>query len=124
MKPLFLAEIGINHQGSLSKAFRMIRLAKDAGAHIAKFQHYNALDVLGREHPALDYATSCQFTRKEHEKLAKYCEEVGLEYLISVFDIKDIAWAASLCKRMKVATRMNRNLEFLHYIESTKLPVI
>lgn len=124
MKPLFIAELGINHHGNLSKAFRMVKLAKDAGAHVAKFQHYSPMDVLGREHPALDYATQCQFSRNDHEKLAQYCREIGIEYCVSVFDIKDIAWAASLCKRMKVASRMNRNLEFLAYIDRTKLPVI
>lgn len=108
----------------MSKAFRMVKLAKDAGATIAKFQHYSPIDVLGEAHPAIDYAVKCQFARKEHEKLAAYCEEIGLEYLVSVFDTKDIQWAASLCKRMKVASRMNQNLEFLSYIDKTKLPVI
>lgn len=124
MNPLFISELGLNHGGNLSKAFRMVELSKKAGAHIAKFQHYDALDVLGREHPALDYATSCQFTREEHEKLARHCESIGIEYLVSVFDVKDIPWADSLCKRHKVASRMNQNLEFLAHIDRCKKPVI
>ena len=124
MQSIFISELGLNHGGSLSKAFRMIDLSKTAGATICKFQHYDALDVLGKDHPALDYAASCQFTRQEHEALKKHCDKIGIEYLVSVFDIKDIEWAASLCKRMKVASRMNQNLEFLSYIDRTKLPVI
>lgn len=124
MEPVFIAEIGLNHGGSLSKAFRMVYLAKLSGATVAKFQHYSPIDVLGIDHPALDYVVKCQFKRQDHERLAQYCNTIGIEYLVSVFDIKDIQWAASLCKRMKVASRKNQDLEFLSYIDKTKLPVI
>lgn len=124
MQPLFIAEIGLNHQGSLSKAFRMIKLSKEAGAQIAKFQYYDPVKLLGASYPDLDYIIHCQFKERDHERLAAYCKEIGMEYLVSVFEVGDIPFAASLCKRMKVATRMNRNLEFLSYIEKTKLPVI
>ncbi len=103
---------------------RMIDLCKQAGAHIAKFQYYSPVDVLGADHPALDYAISCQFTKDEHVALKRHCDSVGIEYMVSVFSVKDIEWASGLCKRMKVASRMNRNLEFLAYIDRTKLPVI
>ena len=124
MEPLFLAEIGINHHGNLSKAFRMVELAKKAGADITKFQYYSPLDVLGKDNPVLDYAIQCQFTKKEHEQIALFCNKIGMEYLVSVFDVRDIAWADSLCKRHKVASRMNTNLEFLAYIDKCKKPTI
>lgn len=124
MKPVFIAEIGLNHGGSLSKAFRMIDLCKQAGADIVKFQYYSPVEVLGHDHPALDYAARCQFSQKDHERLKKHCDEIGVEYMVSVFNVRDVEWAASLCKRMKIASRMNENLEFLSYVERTKLPVI
>ncbi len=124
MQPLFIAEIGLNHQGNLNKAFRMVDSAKAAGAHIAKFQFYSPIDVLGRENPALDYAISCQLTRSEHEKLRDHCHRVGIEYLVSIFDLHDILWADSLCKRHKIASRMNQNQEFIAKIEELKKPVI
>lgn len=124
MQPLFIAEIGLNHHGSLSKAFRMVKLAKNAGAHIAKFQYYDPVRLLGANYPNLDYIIHSQFNKQKHQKLVDYCREIDIEYLVSVFDIKDIEWAASLCKRMKVASRMNCNLEFLSYIDRTKKPVI
>ena len=37
-KPKIIAEIGCNHKGKLDTAFELIRLAKDCGADIAKFQ--------------------------------------------------------------------------------------
>ena len=36
----FIAEIGVNHEGSLEKAFELVDLAASAGAHAAKFQTY------------------------------------------------------------------------------------
>lgn len=102
----------------------MTKLAKEAGANIVKFQYYDPVDVLGKDHPALDYVLSCRLKQKDHEKLALYCQDLGVEYLVSAFDVKDIPWAASLCKRMKIASRMNQNLEFIAHVERTKLPVI
>jgi N,N'-diacetyllegionaminate synthase len=124
MKPVFIAEIGINHGGSMSKAARMITMAKEAGADIAKFQFYSPIDVLGLDHPALDEAIECQFKRDEHERLKDHCDRLNIEYCVSIFDTRDILWADSLVKRHKIATRMNLNLEFLAHIERTKKPVI
>ena len=99
-------------------------LCKEAGADIVKFQHYSPIDVLGLDHPALDEAIQCQFTKKEHEILAHHATLLDVEYLVSVFSVNDITWADGLVKRHKVASRMNRNLEFLAKMEQTKKPVI
>lgn len=124
MKSLFIAEIGVNHHGDYDKALRMIDRSAQAGAHIVKFQYYNPDRVLGRQHPSYEYAKQCQFTKTQHESLKKYCDWLGIEYCVSVFTPEDVTWAASLCNRMKVASRMNKNQEFLAKIDGTKLPVI
>jgi sialic acid synthase SpsE len=63
----------------------MIDAASKAGATIVKFQYYDALKLLGADSPYLQYATSCQFTKQQHEDIRKYCHTVGMEYLVSVF---------------------------------------
>ncbi len=122
-KCTFIAEIGINHHGNMEKAFRMIDSAKRCGADYAKFQYYDVAKVLGKKHPAYKYALQCFFTKQEHETLKTYCDSIGIDYLVSVFDVKDVAWAASLCTAMKIATRMNQNQEFIEAVAKTKLPV-
>jgi sialic acid synthase SpsE len=124
MKVDIIAEIGINHDGSFDKALHMIDEVAATGVRIVKFQHYDALRLLGPDSPYLAYATKCQFTKEEHERLKEYCDMVGVEYLVSVFDVDDVAWADKLCKRHKVASRMNQNYEFLKAVLATGKEVI
>lgn len=124
MKIDIIAEIGINHDGSFEKAIRMINEVWKTGVKIVKFQHYDALKLLGPDSPYLSYASSCQFTKQQHEELKSYCDNIGMEYLVSVFDIADVAWADSLCKRHKVASRMNQNEEFKQALLDTGKEVI
>lgn len=123
-KVTVIAEIGINHNGDLARALQMVDAAKLAGVSIVKFQHYDALKLLGAANPYLDYATLCQFTKSEHETVKAYCDSVGMEYLVSVFDVNDIPWADTLCKRHKVASRMNQDKVFIETLRATGKEVI
>ncbi len=124
MKVDIIAELGINHNGSYEKALRMIDAVKDTSVNIVKFQHYEPLKLLGANSPYLTYATKCQFTKEQHERLQEYCTFLGLEYMVSVFDIKDIPWADLLCKRHKVASRMNQDPKFFPALLQTGKEVI
>lgn len=118
-KVTIIGELGINHDGSYEKAVRMLGALKETGVKIAKFQHYDALKLLGPASPYLGYAAKCQFTKAQHEDLKRYCDALGLEFLVSVFDIADIPWADKLCKRHKVASRMNQDKAFIEALLKT-----
>lgn len=47
--PYFIADIGANHDGSLERAYRLIELAKEAGADAAKFQNFTASKIVSKE---------------------------------------------------------------------------
>ena len=47
-KPYFIADIAANHDGSLERAFKLIELAKEAGADVAKFQNFKAKSIVSR----------------------------------------------------------------------------
>lgn len=119
-----IAELGINHDGDFEKAVHMIDEVAATGVKIVKFQHYDPLTLLGPDSPYLDYASKCQFTKDQHWQLKQFCDKAGLEYLVSVFDIADIPWANSLCKRHKVASRMNQNPDFIKALRDTGKEVI
>jgi N,N'-diacetyllegionaminate synthase len=124
MKPFIIAEAGINHNGLLTDAYRLIDAAKDSGADVVKFQYYDPVKLLGKDSPYLGYATQCMFTRSEQEHLKRRCELAGIAYAISVFDKADVKWAAELSSFMKIASRMNTDAEFIQEVVKTGKPVI
>lgn len=124
MRVDIICEVGINHDGSFEKAVSMIIAAAKTGVKIVKFQHYDALKLLGKDSPYLEYATKCQFTKRQHEELKQFCDDIGMEYLVSTFDVQDVLWADSLSKRHKVASRMNQNQEFIAALLNTNKEVI
>lgn len=117
----WLAELGINAHGNPEKMLRMINKSVEAGATYIKGQYYDPVKVLGRNHPDFAYATQCQFSKSQHETFAKYAKSLGGQYFVSVFDVKDVAWAGQFGV-MKVASRMNQNQEFLSKVNALHLP--
>ena len=70
-KPYIIAEIGVNHEGSLDQAKRLIDLAKKGGADAAKFQSYKADTLTSRNSPAY-WDTTKEPTKSQHELFQKY----------------------------------------------------
>lgn len=114
-----IAEIGVNHLGSMDKALRMVKKAAEAGATAVKFQKYNPVKVLGKDSPYLKDAH--QLSWKELTDLSIYARRLGLKFGCSVFCVEDIAIVAPISDYMKIATRMNKNQEFIARVAQTKL---
>ena len=70
-KPYIIAEIGVNHEGSIEQAKNLILLAKEGGADAAKFQTYKA-DTLASKHSPSYWDTTKEKTRSQHELFKKY----------------------------------------------------
>ena len=70
-KPYIIAEIGVNHEGSLDKAKDLIDLAKEGGADAAKFQSYKA-ETLASKHSPAYWDTTKEPTQSQHELFKKY----------------------------------------------------
>ena len=113
---IVIAEIGINHNGSLQLAHELIRQARIAGADIAKFQFYDPHKIFGPagSHPnaeALAQALTVQFDFDEATQLKAWCDEEGIEFMASVFDLERFEWTRSLgVRRHKIASRAAQNL--------------
>lgn len=98
-KTLIIAEIGVNHNGSLEIAKKLILGAKKSGADFVKFQLFDVNSLVTRFSPTADYQkkntklkNQIQILKKLHLnfekmlKLKKYSEKVGINFLVSVFD--------------------------------------
>jgi sialic acid synthase SpsE len=91
--PLVIAEIGINHEGSLEKAIRMVDDAKAAGCECVKFQYHVIEDemipndvVPGNAKESIwDIMKRCALSREEESELKTYVEKSGLIYLSTPF---------------------------------------
>lgn len=122
---IIIAEIGINHNGSLSLAHELIRQAKQSGANIAKFQFYDPAKIFGPNgsHPneeAHRHALSVQFGFEEARRLKRWCDEEDIEFMASAFDQERFEWMEELgVKRHKIASRTVQEADFCRKILAT-----
>lgn len=122
---VIIAEIGINHNGSLDVAHELIRQARISGADIAKFQFYDPRKIFGPEgsYPdaeAFKQALTVEFGFEDARQLKTWCDEEGIEFSASVFDIERFEWTVELdVARHKIASRSVENRELCERILGT-----
>ena len=102
-KPIYIiAEIGINHNGDLSIAKKLIDIAKVAGCDVVKFQKRNP-DVCVPEHQKsvmrdtpwgrmtyLDYKYKVEFGKKEYDEIDQYCKNCDIKWTASPWDLDSL----------------------------------
>lgn len=129
--PYLIAEIGCNHMGQLEIAKELITLAKSNGANVAKFQKRNNVELLSNNqynsphpNPSNSYGNTygehrefLEFSLDQHKELKSYCEEIGIEYATSVWDLTSAREVISLNPRfIKVPSACNNNEELLEVL--------
>ena len=121
-----VAEIGQNHNGDLNLAFELIHTAKECGADVAKFQLYDARALFPkRNNEWYEYNCKTELSREQFSLLAKECKMVGIEFLVSVFDVERVSWAEEVgVRRYKVASRSINDKELLQAVTRTGKPMI
>ncbi|MBN2057345.1 MAG: N-acetylneuraminate synthase family protein [Candidatus Saganbacteria bacterium] len=136
----FIADIAANHDGDLDRAFRLIDLAKKAGADAAKFQNFQAAKIVSRKgFDSLGSKLSHQSKWKKSvfetyqdasipfdwtEKLKKKCDEVGIDYFTSPYDFESVDRVDPYLDVYKVGSGDITWLEILDYIARKGKPVI
>jgi len=103
---IIIAEIGVNHNGSINIAKELVSLASKAGADVVKFQTFKAENLVTKNAPKADYQireTGAEKTQFEmlkalelstdaHHVLIKYCEEHGVSFLSTPFDLESFCF--------------------------------
>ena len=128
-KPYIIAEIGVNHEGSLKKAKELIILAKEGGADAVKFQTYKAEKLASKNSPAYwdtkKEKTKSQFQlfkkydnfdEEDYINLYNYSKDQDIDFLSTPFDLDSIDFLDSLVPFYKVASADINNLPFLRKI--------
>jgi N-acetylneuraminate synthase/N,N'-diacetyllegionaminate synthase len=127
LKTEIIAEIGQNHNGDMRVAEELIDAAKAAGADVAKFQVYDARALFPPkpQNPWFDYNCTTELGKSDVLRLAERCEEVGIEFMASVFDVERIAWLEEAgVRRYKIASRSINDGELIAAVAATGKPMI
>ena len=129
MKNVFvIAEVGINHNGDLELAKRLILEAKNSGCDAVKFQKRTVEDVYTpedldrpRESPwgttNRQQKLGLEFGKEQYDEIDAYCKELGIEWFASAWDLKSQTFLEQYdCKYNKVASPMLTVLPLLEQI--------
>lgn len=134
-KPLVIAEIGINHEGSLKTAFDMVDAAHQAGAEVIKHQTHVVEDEMSKEAKKVipgntdvsiyDVMARCALNEEDEIKLKEYVESKGMIFISTPFSRA----AADRLKKMgvqayKIGSGECNNYPLIEHIASFKKPII
>ncbi|GBH35185.1 hypothetical protein NZNM25_19760 [Nitrosopumilus zosterae] len=133
--PVFvIAEAGINHNGSLLIAKKLVDMAKKAGADCIKFQTHITEEEMTKtkilpgkisKKPLWDIIKSCELNVDEEKKLNEYCKKRKIIFLSTPFSIPAIDRLEKIkMPAYKIGSGELTNLPFLKAIAQTKKPVI
>jgi N-acetylneuraminate synthase len=132
MKIIFIAEIGINHNGSLDTAKEMINISSESGADIVKFQKRDVETVYSkeildapRESPwgttTREQKYGLEFGEKEYDEIDAYCKKKGIEWFSSAWDLKSLEFLKKYkSKYNKIASAMIVDKKFLRSVALEK----
>ncbi|GGP08684.1 N-acetylneuraminate synthase family protein [Nonomuraea glycinis] len=132
-----IGEIGINHNGDLDLARRLIDVAADAGCQAVKFQKRTpsiCVPVEQRdqirqtpwgEMTYLEYKERTEFGHDEYRQIAKYCDERGMHWFASPWDVPSVHFLEEMDVPVhKVASASVSDHELLRALAATGKPII
>lgn len=136
-RPYIIAEIGVNHEGSMGLAKRLIDEAKEGGADAVKFQSYKAETLASKDSPAYwdttkEPTTSQYELFKKHDgfwidemrELKAYCDEVDIEFMSTPFDTESADFLNDMMDVYKISSSDLTNKPFIEYMCKFNKPII
>ena len=125
-EPVFvIAEAGINHNGNLEIAKRLIQQACKNGANAIKFQTYITEKRVKKESPIFEMLKQCELSHDQQKELFSIAKEEGILFFSTAFDEESVDFLVSVgVPLMKVASFDITNLRLLRKIAGTSIPAI
>jgi len=137
MKSYIIAEVGINHNGSMDIAKRLILGAKESGCDAVKFQKRTVEDVYTKaaldKHRESPWGTTnraqkegLEFSVQQYQELFEYTKSLGLDFIVSCWDLNsiDVIEENINVDYHKVASALATDKKFLQKLNETGKPVI
>jgi N,N'-diacetyllegionaminate synthase len=138
-RTLIIAEAGVNHNGDLNLALKLIDVAANAGANIVKFQTFNADHLVTRyavkanyqlrnetvPETQYDMLSRLELTGEMHRELIAHCKTRNIKFLSTAFDISSVNFLAMLGQEIyKIPSGEITNLPYLRHIGRLGKPII
>lgn len=128
-KVLIIAEAGVNHNGNLDYAFKLIDAAVDAGVDYIKFQTFKSENLVSKSAKKADYqiqntgnSTDSQFemlkrlelSHENHELLIEYCKQKNIKFFSTAFDLDSLEYLKEIgLDLVKIPSGEITNLPYL-----------
>jgi N,N'-diacetyllegionaminate synthase len=123
--PYLIAELGINHNGSVEEAIKLIEAAASCGASAVKLQAFVPEEFLTRESQYFSAFSNLSFNDEQYQALFNAAAKQGITIFASVFDTKSLAVMEKLsCPAYKVASGDITHLPLLQAFAATRKPII
>lgn len=138
-RTLIIAEAGVNHNGEIEIAKKLVDVAKDAGADIVKFQTFDVNAITskyaemamyqkrntGQEKSQKEMLSELTLSHDEFAELSEYCKERKIKFLSTPFDIPSVRFLDSLgCDVWKIPSGEITNYPYLVEIAHTGKDII
>lgn len=135
---LIIAEAGVNHNGDINIAKKLVDEAKRCGADIVKFQTFNPKKLASKNATMADYQkenlgieesqdkmlSKLSLKKEEYIELADYCKSIGIKFLSTPFEIESIHFLNELQDIWKIPSGEITNYPYLVEIAKTGKDVI
>jgi N-acetylneuraminate synthase len=136
----FIADIGANHDGQLERAKQLIRMARDAGADAAKFQHFKAEKIvsdrgfralggqLGHQaawdRPVFEVYRAHELNRDWNETLAQTARESGIDFMTTPYDYAAVETVTPLVPAFKIGSGDITWIDFIAHVARVGKPIL
>ena len=135
-----IAEAGVNHNGDINTALKLVDIASDSGADAVKFQTFNTNKLTTKRARLSDYQNynnntdlsqqdllrSLELSARDYIKLSEYCNSKNIEFMSTAFDVNslDFLIKETNLKRIKIPSGENINPFLLLRAARSNLPII
>lgn len=138
-KVLIIAEAGVNHNGSMELARKLVDAAAEAGVDMVKFQTFKAEKLVTIDAEQAEYQQKntgksesqyamlkrLELSERDHEELIAYCKQKGVRFFSTAFDMESLEYLHSLHMGIwKIPSGEITNYPYLKKIASYGEPVI
>jgi N,N'-diacetyllegionaminate synthase len=122
---LIIAEIGNNHEGDIELAKKMIGLAAKAGVQAVKFQTVVPEKLVSSDQTArIEKLKKFQFSYDQFRELKRVCDDEGIMFLSTPFDIDSVVFLDELVPAFKIASGDNTFYPLLKAVAETCKPIL